>query len=258
MFKAVKSLLLIAASLALSGCVSISQALYAKPGDTPLSVTMKDGSVFRYMQYVPASASADPHRKMPLLIVLHGSGEAGGDTYQVLTNGPWHYAATHADFPFIVLAPQEDRDGEWNPDKLDEWLKQVERDLPIDHRRIYLTGLSRGGQGTWDFAMRYPHYFAAIAPVSGYSDVNTPCRLKGIPVWAFHGADDPVVPIQPEQAMVDAARLCGVDVKYTVFPMQGHEVWGPVYDDPVLYAWFLNHKKPLFRLPSMVRAAKSN
>ncbi len=242
-----KPLALIGALLFLSGCVSIPRMLYATPATTPLSVTLKGGGVMRYMQYVPPQAK--PGERLPLIVFLHGSGEAGGDTYSVLANGPMHYATQRPDFPFLILAPQLDRDGEWDPEALEQWLVQAEKDLPVDRRRVYLTGLSRGGQGTWDFAMRYPRRFAAIAPVAGYSDVNEPCRLKGLSVWAFHGDADDVVPIGPEQKLVDAAKACGVDVTYTVYEHSGHFVWDRTYNAPVLYDWLLQHKRPLIPLP---------
>lgn len=236
------TLLLLALAALLSGCVSIPRVLYDTPQTEPKSATLPDGSIMRYMQYTPKTPA---HGKMPLIVLLHGSGEAGGDTYAVLANGPWHYAADHPDFPFIILAPQMDKDGEWAPDRLDAWLKVAERDLPVDRRRVYLTGLSRGGQGTWDFAMRYPRLFAAIAPVAAYSDINEPCRLKGVPVWVFHGADDHTVPLAGDEALVEAARRCGVDVRLTVYPDTGHDAWTRTYADPALYAWFLSHRRPL-------------
>ncbi|MGZ3305252.1 MAG: carboxylesterase family protein, partial [Asticcacaulis sp.] len=203
--------LLLSAALTLSGCVSMPDA----PGMKAKSFTLSDGSRLRYVEYVPPHLSA--HRSAPLLIFLHGSGEAGTDIRSVLNVGPWQYARAHPDFPFIVLAPQLDEDGEWDPDRLNEWLEHIETVLPIDRRRIYLTGASRGGQGTWDFAMRYPRYFAAIAPLSGYSDVRDPCRLKGIAVWAFHGAHDNVVPIKYDLDTVSEARACGVYATLTIY-----------------------------------------
>ncbi len=239
--------LLLSASLALSGCVSVPKMLWATPQTTALAFRLNAGSILRYMQYIPANAK--PGEKLPLIVFLHGSGEAGGDTYQVMANGPWDYARQHPDFPFIILAPQLDRDGEWDPEALEQWLTSVEKDLPVDRRRVYLTGLSRGGQGTWDFAMRYPHHFAAIAPVSGYSDVNQPCRLKGMPVWVFHGDNDDVVPIAADKALVAEAKACGVDIWFTVYDHTGHDAWERTYAGNVLYDWFLQHKRPLVDLP---------
>ncbi|MDI7773842.1 dienelactone hydrolase family protein [Asticcacaulis sp. EMRT-3] len=247
--RAVSYLLPLLLAMSLNACVSIPKILYDTSQTRPLSLTLKDGTVQRYMEYVPPSAR--PGKKLPLIVFLHGSGEAGDDTYAVLANGPWHYADSHPDFPFIILAPQEDHDAEWSPEELNDWLVQAEKTVPVDRRRVYLTGLSRGGQGTWDFAMRYPQHFAAIAPVSGYSDVNQPCRLKGVAVWAFHGADDGIVPIGKEKAVVAAAKACGVDIHYTIYPGVGHFIWERTYNDPDLYSWFLEHRRPLFRLPGL-------
>ncbi|WP_443749769.1 prolyl oligopeptidase family serine peptidase [Asticcacaulis solisilvae] len=240
--------LLTCLAFALGGCVSIPKMLYGTPQTTPLSQTLKSGAQMRYIEYVPPSAK--PGDKLPLIIVLHGSGEAGGDTYSVLANGPWHYANEHPDFPFLMLAPQMDRDGEWDPEALNEWLSAAEKTLAtqgfsVDRRRVYLTGLSRGGQGTWDFAMRHPRRFAAIAPVAAYSDVNEPCRLKAVPVWVFHGANDHTVPTEKDQKLVDDAKACGVDVRLTIYPDTGHDSWSKAYADPELYSWFLSHRKRL-------------
>ncbi len=230
------------AAVTLSGCASVEPA----PGTMAESYKLKDGSVLRYMEYVPARLDLNKHH--PILIFLHGSGEAGHNINAVLNNGPWKYARDHADFPFIILAPQLDRDGEWDPDKLNEWLEHIVGILPVDKRRIYLTGLSRGGQGTWDFAMRYPHWFAAIAPLSGYSDLRQPCRLQGIPVWAFHGDRDDVVPIKYDENTVADAKTCGVKVNFTVYADNGHDTWTRTYADPALYDWLRSERKPLFRI----------
>jgi len=233
-------------ALALSGCVSIPKILYDTPQTTPLSETLKSGAQMRYMEYVPPSAKSGD--ELPLIVVLHGSGEAGGDTYSVLANGPWAYARNHPDFPFLMLAPQMDRDGEWDPEALNEWLTAAEKTIAaqgftVDRRRVYLTGLSRGGQGTWDFAMRHPRRFAAIAPVAAYSDINEPCRLKHVPVWVFHGENDHTVPLAKDQALVDEAKACGVDIRFSVYPDTGHDSWSKAYADSELYNWFLSHRK---------------
>lgn len=234
--------LLLSAALTLSGCETMPDA----PGMVAKSFTLQDGSRMRYMQYVPPHLK--PHKRTPLLIFLHGSGEAGTNINSVTNIGPWRYAHDHGDFPFIIVAPQLDHDGEWDPDRLNEWLEHMESVLPVDRRRIYLTGASRGGQGTWDFAMRYPRYFAAIAPLSGYSDLRDPCRLKGIAVWAFHGAHDNVVPIRYDEDTVAQARACGVYATLTVYPDNGHDTWTRTYADPGLYKWFMSVRRPLLRI----------
>lgn len=226
------------AALALSACASLPQANLT-PGATPGTVAMADGTSIQYETYVPADYHGG---KAPLLIFLHGSGEAGSDVAAVMGPGPWQYAKDHPDFPFIIVAPQQPRDEEWDPQRLKAWLDVLETRLPVDKHRVYLTGLSLGGGGSWDWAMTEPKRFAAIAPVSGYSNLKTPCTMKGDHVWAFHGEIDDVVPIKDEQAIVDAAKTCGVDVKYTIYPGGNHNAWDATYANPELYAWLLSHK----------------
>ncbi len=230
--------LCLVAFAALSACTTLPNApagAHAVPG----AVDMPDGSKIQYMTYYPAHFDG---RAMPVLIFLHGSGEAGGDVTRVMGPGPWQYANSHPDFPFIIIAPQQPADIEWDPQRLKTWLDAVETRIPADRHRVYLTGLSLGGGGSWDFAMAYPHRFAAVAPVSGYSNLKKPCALKGNHVWAFHGGDDDVVPLKDEQPIVDAAKACGVDVKYTIYPGGNHNAWDATYSNPELYAWFLSHK----------------
>ena len=226
------------AVLALSACATVPQTHLAT-GATPGTVAMADGTSIQYETYIPAGYHGG---KAPLLIFLHGSGEAGNDVTAVMGPGPWQYAKDHPDFPFIIVAPQQPRDEEWDPQRLKAWLDEVETRLPVDKHRVYLTGLSLGGGGSWDWAMKEPKRFAAIAPVSGYSNLKTPCAMKGDHVWAFHGEIDDQVPIADEQTIVDAAKACGVDVKYTIYPRGNHNAWDATYANPELYAWLLSHK----------------
>jgi predicted peptidase len=120
---------------------------------------------------------------------------------------------------------------------IDELVQQ----LAVDANRIYLTGLSRGGHGTWAIAADRPERFAAIAPVCGSADPAKACSLKAVPVWAFHGENDTVVSLASDARMVEAVRACGGDVKFTVYPGVGHDSWTATYANPALYEWFLQH-----------------
>ncbi len=116
----------------------------------------------------------------------------------------------------------------------------------VDTERIYLSGLSMGGNGTWHFAAAYPDRFAAIAPVCGWGDFfagfpERVCLLKQVPVWAFHGAQDTVVPLAGSQVLVDKLQECGGDVRLTIYPDATHDSWTETYDNPELYTWFLSH-----------------
>lgn len=185
---------------------------------------------------------AEPGKTWPLILFLHGSGESGADVEKVKLHGPLKYAASQPDFPFIVLAPQAPEAIGWNTSDVMALLDEALAKLPVDTSRIYLTGLSMGGYAAWQLAVEHPDRFAAVAPVCGAGRPFTAWRLKHLPIWAFHGALDPVVPVQDDRNMVDAVKAQGGDVRFTVYPDTGHDAWTPSYANPDLYLWFLQHR----------------
>jgi predicted peptidase len=122
-------------------------------------------------------------------------------------------------------------------------LDEVIANYAVDPDRTYLTGLSMGGYGTWSLAMTYPARFAAIAPICGGGIADWVSVLKDVAVWAFHGADDPLVPLDQGQRMVDALRACGGNVTFTVYPGVEHDSWTQTYENPELYDWLLQHTR---------------
>ena len=131
-------------------------------------------------------------------------------------------------------------------DPLFTLLEEIQTALPVDAQRIYLTGNDMGGNGVWAIGLRYPEYFAALAPVAGYFDYpfDVPeniCDLKDVPVRAFHGARDQIIPVEAEQALVDALIACGGDAQITISPDMKIDVPYKVYENPELYDWFLSH-----------------
>jgi predicted peptidase len=180
-------------------------------------------------------------QKWPLVLFLHGAGERGSDLELVKKHGPPKLIAAGTSFPFIMVAPQCPENQWWSEDVLAALLDRIEETYSVDKFRVYVTGLSMGGYGTWRLATLNPDRFAAIAPVCGGGDVSTVCSIKNTPVWAFHGAKDPVVPLQESQQMVDKLKSCGGDVKLTVYPEAGHDSWTETYDNPELYTWMLSH-----------------
>jgi predicted peptidase len=144
-----------------------------------------------------------------------------------------------------VASPQAPENGGWDVATLDALLDELLRHLPVDPDRVYLTGLSMGGHGTWAWAIEKPRRFAAIAPVSGIGDEDRVCVLRDLPVWAFHGERDDVVSLKEEQAAVDALRACGGNVRFTVYPGVGHDAWTATYADPELYRWLLGQRRPV-------------
>jgi predicted peptidase len=195
-----------------------------------------------YLLYVPENVGKDD-RRWPLMIFLHGSGERGSDLDRVTVNGPPKIVRDRKGFPFILASPQLPDGDAWSSDVIGALLDELIKRLPVDTDRVYLTGLSLGGYATWDIACDLPGRFAAIAPVCGLGDADRACRLKGVPVWAFHGAKDPVVPLEGDKEMVDAVRACGGNVQFTIYPDAGHDCWTAAYGNPELYSWFLRHRR---------------
>ena len=198
-----------------------------------------DGQVLRYLARLPDNA-AEP---WPLLVFLHGRGEIGGDLDRVKVHGPVKAAPGIEDFPFLVVAPHLAVDGLWQPERVMAAVDDARRRWSVDPDRIYLTGLSLGGHGTWTAAAAHPDVFAAIAPVSGWGDPETACVLGDLPIWSFHGVLDDIVPASAHQAMVDAVRACGGAPGLTLYPDLGHDAWTETYAGPRLYSWLLSHER---------------
>jgi len=197
-----------------------------------------------FLLYLPADF--DPHaaKKYPLLIFMHGSGESGHDLGRLKRQGPPMIVESRPDFPFIVASPQAPGSlAGFDPATLDAMLDELIERLPIDVDRVYLTGLSMGGEWSYGWASMNPGRFAAIAPVSGAWDTAVACALKDVPVWAFHGANDDVVPTADDQAMVESINKCGGNARITIYPDVGHGAWIPAYADPRLYEWLLEHRR---------------
>ena len=167
----------------------------------------------------------------------------------VAKNGPPKLVKAGKQFPFVIVSPQcPPQDGWSSPVQtaaLNALLDDVMARYRVDKDRIYITGLSMGGFGTWRLALEYPTKFAAIAPVCGGGDPTKARLLKNLPVWVFHGAKDPTVPISNSSDMVNALKKCGNEAKFTVYPEAKHDAWTETYNNPELYEWFLQHKRIL-------------
>jgi predicted peptidase len=143
--------------------------------------------------------------------------------------------------PFIIVAPQSPRP-EWDVGALDALLDEIMARYRVDVDRVYLTGSSMGGYGTWALAAAHPERFAAMAPICGGGNPASADRLRGVPTWAFHGAEDRTVPPEESRKMVAALERAGGDVRLTIYPGVGHDAWTITYADSGLYAWFLAHR----------------
>lgn len=192
-----------------------------------------------YLLYLPKDYN-ESEKNFPLVLFLHGAGERGTDIEKVKTHGLPKLIHQGKDFPFIVVSPQCPDDIFWNTDILISLLDEVIAKYEVDTSRIYVTGLSMGGHGTWELAIRQPNRFAAIAPVCGWTDTSKACLISNIPAWVFHGAKDNVVPVKAAEDMVDALRKCGSNVKLTIYPEANHDSWTETYNNDELYKWFLD------------------
>jgi len=206
--------------------------------------------VFRYRVLEPATI--EPGKKYPVVLFLHGAGERGDDNRNQLAYLPELMSSEEqrAKYPCYLVAPQC-RAGKWWID-MKQFLgakgevppltsqmeaalaafKQVLAEEPIDPQRMYLTGLSMGGFGSWALAAQYPKTFAALVPICGGGQPAQAEKLVDMPLWAFHGDADSVVPVARTRTMIEALRAAGGDPKYTELPGVGHNSWSPAYEDP--------------------------
>jgi len=187
---------------------------------------------------LPAAYAAGT-QAWPLVVFLHGSGERGEDLEKVKVHGPPKHVAAGRSYPFILCSPQLEEGQSWNPDTLHALRAALQARYRVDPQRITATGLSRGGHGVWHWAAAYPADLAAIAPVCGFGNPARVCQARQVPVRAYHGSADDVVPLARQQACVDALRACGGQAEFIVYPGVGHNAWDPAYEDAALVPWLM-------------------
>ena len=206
----------------------------------------------KYLSYLPKDYDAKGKKTWPLMLFLHGAGERGSDVQRVAIHGPISEVKQGKDFPFIIIAPQCPDRKMWDNESLLKLLGHAIEKYSVDTNRIYLTGLSMGGYGTWKLGLSYPEKFAAIVPICGGCNMievilgprDKADAFKSLPVWAFHGAKDDVVPLSESERVVDALKKYGVkEVKFTVYPEAKHNSWTEAYKNPELYEWMLKHSR---------------
>lgn len=220
--------------------------------------TNKDGELLNYRLLI---SDYDQTSTYPLVIFLHGSGERGDDNEAQLKWGVKNFATPEVmkNYRPIVLAPQCPANDTWadyshkdfshqqkptTPMKLlMELIDQVMNKHSIDPERVYITGLSMGGYGTYDLIMRRPELFAAAVPVCGAGDIKKASEIAHIPIWIFHGAKDDVVDPKNSIEMYSALLKEGAQPGLTLYPEAGHFSWIPAYSDPMLMPWLFDKKK---------------
>lgn len=212
------------------------------PRQTEESFQPKDNSQgYRYLLFKPSSKPSQG--KWPLLIFLHGRGERGNNLNLVKKHGPAKLVESK-DLPFIIASPQCPRtDLWWKPKIVAGLVDELLQKHPIDPAKVYLTGLSQGGFGTWATAAEYPEKFAAIAPICGGGKTEWAKKYGSLPIWNFHGDADKVVPVRLSRVMIEAIKKTGGKIKHTEYSGVGHDSWTKTYRNPKLYKWFLSHSK---------------
>jgi predicted peptidase len=195
----------------------------------------------KYLLYLPPGYEKGNDR-WPLLMFLHGRGEVGEDLAKVKIHGPPKIIDAGQSLPFVVVSPQSPQRG-WNILALNALLDEVLKQHRIDAERVYLTGLSMGGRGTWEFAAAYPERFAAMVPICGSGNPQDGRRIGDIAVWAFHGAKDARVLLERSEDMVKAVQAAGGNARLTVYPEAAHDSWTETYNNPELYKWLLEQKR---------------
>ncbi len=233
--------------------------------------TDKQGNSIPYYLYVPYNYH--PAQRYPLVLLLHGGGERGQDERSLAQNRArllndayaaiWSSSAIQSRWPSFIVVPQVMDQNRWvstpaaqgsyqlasKPTDSLQLAKDVVDMLQrvyagIDASRLYITGLSMGGYGTWDAIERWPTYFAAAAPIAGAGDPSQAAVLTHLPIWAFHGAEDTVVPVSGSRDMIQAIRSAGGQPRYTEYPQAGHGIWMQVYSSSDFLTWLFAQQKP--------------
>lgn len=221
------------------------------------SFTDANGVAMRYRLFVP---SAEARKKpLPLVVYLHGSGGIGDDNLKQISGGNttgthiWTTADAQRRHPTFVLAPQLPHGTQWgaqgsdalspHAEALVQLIASLTREFSLDADRVYLTGQSLGGYGTWDMIGKRPDLFAAAVPLCGYGEPSRVAAARRLPIWVFHGAQDPLVPVTASRQLVAALRAVDSPVKYTEYPDVGHDVWTRAYADPALADWLFGQRR---------------
>jgi predicted peptidase len=239
-----------------AGCVLAATAAPAGAADEPAKgfvnrVFKDDEGESKYVLFVPHDYK--PGTAYPIMLFLHGAGETGsdGEKQAKVGIGP-AIKKNEKTFPFIVVMPQASHAKvpvlqRWFPDQPDGKralviLEEVQKEFKTDPKRVYITGLSMGGFGTWAMAQTYPEKWAAAAPICGGGDPKQAEKLKDLPIWCFHGDADNVVRPDGSRNMVEAIKKAGGKPKYDEYPGVGHNSWDKAYATKEFYDWLLEQK----------------
>ena len=219
-----------------------------------ISIEIKKVIEFNYLENLPNNYNSKDSKKYPLIIFLHGAGERGNNLNKIKTHGIPMLMEKQSDilkkYEFIAVSPQCPEGYHWDflVEALEYFIKDYIKRINVDTKRIYLTGLSMGGYGTWSLAFQNLHVFAAIAPICGGVGKNQNfSSIVHLPIWVFHGAKDTVVPLSASSEPVAKLNDLGAYIKFTVYPDLEHNSWTKTYENPNFYKWLFSQKNENFK-----------
>jgi len=204
------------------------------------------GRVIRYLKLEPVKMESG--KQYPLVLSLHGIGGRGQRNWEknCYANAVLAKPRMRKKYPCFVVAPTVDQGQFWSGEALRavfELIEKLQKDLPVDPDRVYVTGQSMGGYGTFQALVERPKLFAAGAPVCGGNNPANAGKISAVPIWIFHGAKDTTVPVTRSRKMVEALKKAGGKPRYTEFPKTGHGAWTPAYNSEALWAWMFNQRR---------------
>jgi predicted peptidase len=251
--------------LSMLAVLMLAPAARSRGGETGfLNRSIKMGAAsYGYQVYVPSNWTKK--QKWPVILFLHGAGERGSDGLIQTEVGIGSAIRRNPDrVPAVVVLPQCAKNRWWSEPEMQAQalgaLEQTMKEFNGDPTRVYLTGLSMGGHGTWVMASNNPGKFAALAPICAPARITArygikvsaeesaedryqkfAAKISKTPVWVFHGDADPVVAVTESRLMVEALKAGGGDVRYNEYPGVGHDSWNKAYAEPELFSWMLAH-----------------
>ena len=214
-----------------------------------LTHKVSDKQTLPYLFYLPGEYSSTSNKKWPVILFLHGRGESRGPLGIVAKWGPPRMAKRGDSLPYILISPQCPAASRWTDDDQQSGvirlLDHISEKFPVDRSRIYLTGLSMGGYGSWKMAASHPDRFAAVSPICGRGNPEDAAKLVDVPIWVFHGTEDKAVLYRHSAEMVEAIHKAGgKKIRFTTLQHVGHNSWSAAYATPELYQWFDKHRRP--------------
>ncbi|KAB1069426.1 alpha/beta hydrolase [Tamlana haliotis] len=203
----------------------------------PYTTEANTQEIYQYLLYTPNKKQ----EQYPLVVSLHGGANSDTDLNIVKIHGIPKRIAEGKDFPFYVFAPlNPNKKGLWNGRQIHQMVMKLADSLPIDKKRIYLTGLSRGGEGIWRVAVNHPDTYAAMLSVCAADIPMIYIKwAKNLPVWFFHGEKDAVVPVEQTKDAYKILKKLNPKTKLTIYPHATHDSWTETYNNEAVYSWLL-------------------